>query len=141
MPAVVHTGSCLCGGVQFRIDAELAPIQICHCSQCRKAQGTPFATNLPVNEAAFRLLQGKNLLKSFESSPGKQRVFCSHCGSPIYSQKDTVPGVLRVRAGLLDEPVAAALAVHFHTASRCSWWEIRDELPQFEGAYRTEASS
>jgi len=141
MPAVVHTGSCLCGGVQFRIDAELAPIQICHCSQCRKAQGTPFATNLPVSEAAFRLLQGEALLKAFESSPGKQRVFCSHCGSPIYSQKDTVPGVLRVRAGLLDEPVAAALAAHFYTASRCSWWEIRDELPQFEGAYRTEAGS
>ena len=106
----MHTGSCLCGGVRFRIDADLEPIQVCHCSQCRKAQGTPFATNTPVSADAFHLISGEALLSAFESSPGKQRVFCSHCGSPIYSQKDTVPGVLRVRAGLLDEPPDALQA-------------------------------
>ncbi len=79
----MHTGSCLCGGVQFRIEQALEPIQVCHCSQCRKAQGTPFATNTPVSTSAFHLTAGKELLKAFESSPGKQRVFCSGCGSPI----------------------------------------------------------
>nr|WP_298173112.1 GFA family protein [uncultured Pseudomonas sp.] len=54
----MYTGSCLCGGVQFRIDAQLEPIQLCHCSQCRKAQGGPFASNIPVNLADFHLLGG-----------------------------------------------------------------------------------
>lgn len=133
--AAVYTGSCLCGGVQFRIDSELAPIQVCHCSQCRKAQGTPMATNTPVAEAAFRLLQGAELLKAFESSPGKQRVFCSRCGSPIYSQKDTLPGVLRIRAGLINEPLTVGPAAHFHTGSKSNWWPINDDLPQFEASY------
>lgn len=130
----MHTGSCLCGGVQFRIEAELAPIQVCHCSQCRKAQGTPFATNTPVSTEAFRLLGGADLLRSFESSPGKERVFCSRCGSPIYSSKDTLPGVLRIRAGLLNEALAARPVAHFHTASKANWWSIDDALPRYDGS-------
>lgn len=134
----MHSGSCLCGGVQFHIEQALEPIQICHCSQCRKAQGTPFATNTPVSASAFHLTAGKELLKTFESSPGKLRVFCSGCGSPIYSTKDSVAGVLRVRAGLLNEPLAIKPVAHFHTASKCSWWAIDDGLPQFRDAYLPE---
>ncbi len=130
----MYTGSCLCGGVQFRVDSELQPIQVCYCSQCRKAQGTPLVTNMPVQSVDFHLLLGAELLSSFESSPGKQRVFCSRCGSPIYSKKDTLPGVLRIRAGLLNEPLAARPVAHFHTASKVNWWPINDELPQFEGS-------
>jgi hypothetical protein len=32
--------------VQFRIESELEPIQVCHCSQYRKAHGTPFGDGL-----------------------------------------------------------------------------------------------
>jgi hypothetical protein len=135
MSTQTHSGSCLCGGVRYRIKAALQPIQICHCSQCRKAQGTPFVTNTPVSEENFELLSGAELLKEFESSAGKKRIFCSNCGSPIYSKNIQVPGVLRIRAGLIDEPVTAELVAHFHVASRCSWWPINDKLPQFPQAY------
>lgn len=133
----MYTGSCLCGGVRFRLAQEPEPIQVCHCSQCRKAQGTPFATNAPIGESAFTLEQGAGLLRAYESSPGKQRVFCSRCGSPIYSRKDSLPGVLRLRAGLIDQPLATARPVaHFHVESKVNWWEIREDgLPQFAQAY------
>ena len=116
----MYTGSCLCGGVQFRIDAQLEPIQLCHCSQCRKAQGGPFASNIPVNLADFHLLGGAELLSAFASSPGKQRLFCRQCGSPVDSRKDSLPAVLRVRAGLIDEPLASRPVAHFHTASKAN---------------------
>jgi hypothetical protein len=125
----------LCGGVQFHIEGELEPIQICHCSQCRKAQGTPFATNTPVSAGAFHLVSGAQLLTSFESSPGKERVFCSKCGSPIYSKKDAIPGVFRIRAGLINEPLSTRPGAHSYTGSKANWWPINDEFPQFEAAY------
>jgi hypothetical protein len=127
----LYTGSCLCGGVQFQIHGEMEPIQVCHCSQCRKAQGTPFATNTPVARAAFTLVKGAELLKEFESSPGKKRVFCSTCGSPLFSHKDSLPGILRIRAGLINEPLHARPVAHFYTGSKCNWWPINDTLPQF----------
>lgn len=128
----MYSGNCLCGGIRFRIEAELEPIQVCHCSQCRKAQGTPFATNTPVAEAAFHFVGGAELLTFFESSPGKQRAFCSRCGSPIFSKRDSLPGVLRIRAGLLNEPLSVRPQAHFHTASKANWWAIEDGLPQFD---------
>nr|WP_298140887.1 GFA family protein [uncultured Pseudomonas sp.] len=131
----MYTGSCLCAGVQFRIDAQLEPIQLCHCSQCRKAQGGPFASNIPVNLADFQLLSGAELLSAFASSPGKQRLFCRRCGSPVYSRKDSLPGVLRIRAGLINESLASRPIAHCHTASKANWWSIDDDLPQFDEGY------
>lgn len=131
----MYTGGCLCGGIRFRVESELEPLQICHCSQCRKAQGGPFAANTPVSEAAFRLVSGAELLTAYESSPGKQRVFCRRCGSPIYSKRDALPEVLRLRAGLIDEPLAVRPVAHSYVGSKASWWPIEDGLPRFEAAY------
>jgi hypothetical protein len=134
----MFTGRCLCGGVQFRIDSELEPIQICHCQQCRRAQGTPFTTNIPVSSRAFALERGDELLVNYESSPGKKRSFCSRCGSPIYSSRDSLPEVLRVRAGLIEGPLPVRPIAHIFTASACNWWPIADSLPQFPGAITQE---
>ena len=131
----MFTGSRLCGGVHFRVDAEPEPIQICYCRQCRKAQGAALVTNMPVPSAAFHITAGADLLRSYESSPGKDRVFCSRCGSPIYSKSAKNPEVVRLRAGTLNEPLSARPVAHFHVASKPNWWEINDGLPQFGEGY------
>ncbi|EGF32987.1 hypothetical protein IMCC9480_1507 [Oxalobacteraceae bacterium IMCC9480] len=132
---MTYTGACLCGGIQFQIQAELNPIQVCHCSQCRKAQGGPFATNIPVAKATFVLTSGSELLKRFESSAGKYRHFCGNCGSPIYSSRETLPDSVRVRAGLINESITTGVAFHAHVGSKCEWFPIDDDLPQFQEAY------
>jgi len=81
------------------------------------------------------LVSGAQLLTSFESSPGKERVFCSKCGSPIYSKKGAIPGVFRIRAGLINEPLSTRPVAHSYTGSKANWWPINDEFPQFEAAY------
>jgi hypothetical protein len=127
----MHQGSCLCGRVRFEIDGELAGIQLCHCSQCRRAQGAAFAANLPVRASDFRIVAGAP--KAYESSPGKQRLFCGDCGSPIISRTAADPGMVRVRAGLIAEPVETKAVFHFHVASKASWLPISDGLPQYPG--------
>ena len=123
-PRSVSTGSCLCGGVAFRIAGELQAIQLCHCGQCRKANGSAFAANVPVARSAFELHSGAELLTEYESSPGKVRAFCRRCGSPIYSRRDALPETLRLRVGLVDEPVASRPVAHFCVASKAGWWDI-----------------
>lgn len=137
----MYTGSCLCGGVAYEIDGELAPIQVCHCSQCRKAQGTALVTNIPVSTQQFRLLRGSELLSAYESSPGKQRVFCKVCGSPIYSQRRDLPTVLRLRAGTLDGDLPTRPVAHYFHDSRANWFEVNDTLPKFAGGPNTRSTS
>ncbi len=131
----MYTGSCLCGGVAYEIDGELEPIQVCHCSQCRKAQGTAIVTNIPVSTSVFRLTKGAEILSSYESSPGKVRVFCKVCGSPIYSKRTDLPDVLRVRAGTIDGDLRTKPVAHFYYASKANWFEVNDDLPKFPEFY------
>ena len=129
------TGSCLCGDVKFEIKGELAPIQICHCGQCRKAQGSAFVTNIPVEELNVTFIKGADALSSFESSSGKQRCFCRRCGSPIYSKTVKIPGVIRIRAGLLDGDLNTKPICHFYVSSKANWLDIADDLPQYSEAF------
>lgn len=125
-------GSCLCGSVKYAVNGELGPIVCCHCSRCRKAQGTAFATNSPIKESEFQLLSGQNVLREYESSAGKFRAFCSSCGSPVYSRFIGKPGILRLRIGTLDTPIEARPTAHIYASSHAEWFEIQDDLPQYE---------
>lgn len=127
-------GSCLCGEIRYEYDGEIEEISICHCSQCRKAQGSAFAANSPIAAARFRLLAGAELLREYRSSPDKLRAFCANCGSPIYSARDDRPGVKRLRLGTVETPFVCGDIFHIHTASKASWLDIADAYPQHPGA-------
>jgi len=132
---MTYTAQCLCAGIKFRIEGELEPIQICHCSQCRRAQGGAFAANIPVNESAVHFDSGAELMAEYESTPGKKRVFCKRCGSPLYSARSSLPGVLRIRAGLITEPLNVRPLFHAYVDSKANWYDIRDDVPQHPDAY------
>ncbi len=127
----MYTGSCLCGSIQYQIEGELEPVQLCHCRQCRKAQGTPFVSNIPVAASAFRITSGEDAMKEYESTPGKIRAFCGRCGSPILSRRTTMPEVVRIRAGTINEDLPVRPAFHIFAAHKANWWEIQDSLPQY----------
>lgn len=126
-------GSCLCGGVRYTLHGELGPITLCHCAQCRKAQGGAAVAASPVRASEFEITQGKELLRAFESSPCKERVFCSRCGSPLYSRRAAEPDSLRLRLGTLDTPVGKKPSAHIWVSGKADWDAICDDIPQFDG--------
>lgn len=126
-------GGCLCGAVRYQYHGKLGQVMACHCQACRKAQGTPFVTNMPIDASQFDLLQGQDALKEFESSTGKFRVFCSHCGSPIYSRLADLPNVLRLRLGTVETPLPVhGIDAHIFVADQANWYSICDQAPQYE---------
>jgi hypothetical protein len=128
-----HSGRCLCGNVRYEVRGPLGPLVLCHCAQCRRAQGSAFAANAEVREADFVLLTGAESIKAFESSPGKHRVFCSNCGSPLYSRRSDRPGVFRLRVGTLETRLQGPPTAHIFATSKAPWFEILDNAPQYEG--------
>ena len=125
-------GSCLCGGVRYEYGGAFGTITVCHCSDCRKAQGSSTVIAAPVDVAAFRWLSGQDLIAEFESSPGKKRAFCRHCGAPLYSRKDDMPGVLRLRMGTIDTPTDAKPVAHIFATNLPAWAAMDDDLPRYE---------
>jgi hypothetical protein len=127
----MHQGSCLCGDVRYEIAGEIGDFGYCHCKSCRKASGSAHAANAPVARADFRLVSGAERLREFESSPGKVRVFCSRCGSPIYVHLAARPDVLRIRLGSLDTPFDKQPRAHTWVSEKAAWEPIEGTLPQF----------
>jgi hypothetical protein len=67
---------------------------------CKRANGGALnvAVTVKSNQLAF---QSGSRIAEFESSPGKYRAFCRDCGSPIYSRRDDLPDIFRLRGGLI----------------------------------------
>ncbi|MCA9513201.1 MAG: GFA family protein [Myxococcales bacterium] len=123
-------GSCLCGGVRYEVTGAFGPAIHCHCSQCRKASGSSFATNASVAASDFRIVAGEELLGRYESSPGQLRCFCSRCGSPVVKLYAGDVPFVRVRLGTLDDDAGIEVREHFHVGSKAPWTRILDDLPQ-----------
>jgi hypothetical protein len=127
----MYTGGCLCGAVRFEIHGGLRNIVYCHCSQCRKAQGSAFAANGIVDSKRFRIVRGEDRLTAYESTPGQFKYFCSLCGSPIMSTRPAVPEQVRVRLGTIESDITERPQAHIFVSSKARWDTICDDLPQY----------
>lgn len=127
-------GSCLCGQVRYQLDGAPQFINHCHCSMCRKVHGSAFGSFLHADGAGFRWTAGEALVKTYASSPGNLRAFCSVCGSNVPVLEDDEDGGKHaiLPAGGLDDDPGVRSIVHIHTASKAPWFEITDTLPQFD---------
>ncbi|MFO7604430.1 MAG: GFA family protein [Gammaproteobacteria bacterium] len=128
----MYTGGCLCGTIRFEIKGPIRNIVYCHCSQCRKAQGSAFATNGIVKACDFDIHTGADALTGYESTPGQTKYFCKVCGSPILSQTASKPDQVRVRLGTIESEIEERPMAHIFTTSKANWEKISDDLPQYE---------
>lgn len=95
-------GSCLCRSIEYEATQLDSAIEHCSCQTCRKAHAAAFNSAAAVKHEHFRWLKGENMLKSYESSPGKRRFFCSNCGTHLVAQREG-RGYLILRVATLDE--------------------------------------
>lgn len=121
-------GSCLCGKVNYEITGKLGDIVHCHCQTCRKAHGAAFSSVAAVSDSDFKL-KGEHMLKSFESSKGKKRYFCSNCGTQVYAKRENTQHII-LRLGSLDTDPASPEKAHIWVSQKASWYTINQHLPQ-----------
>jgi len=125
-------GRCLCG--QVRIDSAGPPQMVghCQCVDCRKSSGTGHSTHV-VAMADGVTVTGDVTTYDHPADSGNMvtRAFCGRCGSPAYSLNAAMPGMIFIRASILDDPsvVTPSMVVY---ASRAPAWDVMDPaLPSF----------
>jgi len=129
-------GSCLCGGVRFEIAGVSGPFELCHCNRCRKVSGSAFAALIGGKTEDLRLLQGKELITTYEaplleSPPPYRTAFCRRCGSPV-PDPDPQAAWVEVPAGLLEDDPGLQPDKHIFIEFKAPWFEVADTLPQFD---------
>jgi len=129
------TGGCLCGAVRFTVSEGPIVGRVCWCKVCQKIGAGGPAVGAAFKWDAVSVTSGE--LRDYESvadSGNKMhRKFCPICGTHIFSQAESRPNLVFIRAGALDDPEIARPSSTIWTASAPSWACIDQTLPQVAG--------
>jgi hypothetical protein len=129
-PARLLAGRCECGAVRYRVEDAFAYAMNCHCSRCRAATGSAFKAMAGIERGRLELTAGNDrLLVHGDDDLNDTR--CAGCGSLLYSVVRDGEYVHVALGSLADEP-SLKPTKHIFVGSKAPWFEITDDLPQFE---------
>jgi hypothetical protein len=127
------TGSCLCGEVRYEVSGRISPMALCHCSKCRKANGSAFHSGAVCRKSRFRWVSGEDAISEYRSASGYETRFCRSCGSPVPGFQPEGEGeYVILHAGALDQDPGSRPVHHIFVGSKAPWFEITDALPRFQ---------
>ena len=119
----------MCGATRYRVTGPLDDVVLCHCGQCRRANGGAFNVGVIVARSAVELLASERV-QEYESSRGKFRAFCGGCGAPVYSRRSDRPDTLRLRGGLIADLPRPARLRNAQWESRWPWIDVFADAPR-----------
>ncbi len=128
------TGQCLCGAVRYRASAPPIATRVCWCRLCQYLGAGSGTVN-----ACFRsdsvVIEGE--LRDYESIADSgnrmHRRFCAVCGTQMFSETESRPHLIFIRAGTLDDRELARPGATIWTAEAPTWACFDPELPRIPG--------
>lgn len=127
--ATTREGGCLCGGVRYRVGADIAGRGYCHCRMCQLSAGAPVMvwTDPPGGGITW----SKGQPRAYRSSDKAERLFCPDCGTQLaFRPLDEGGERLELNLVTLDDPSGLAPDHHIWTSSRLPWFDTADALPR-----------
>ena len=98
-------GGCYCGAVRYATEGDALFKGECFCRECQYVSGGGPNIVMGVPEAGFSYSKGapQDFQRSDLENP-VTRQFCGECGTHLLAKAPTLPGVLLLKVGTLDEP-------------------------------------
>jgi len=129
-------GGCLCGAVRYEITAPFLSAGYCHCTRCQRRTGTGSSANGRVPQGGFALLQGEQQLKAYTPpAGGARKLFCTECGSAVFSGEPRSDEQVAVRLGTLDADPGIRPEYRMFVDFAASWEPLHaDGLTRHRGA-------
>jgi len=128
------TGGCLCGAVRFEVTAPPVWAGYCHCTRCQRRTGTAASAGARIAPGSLRVTAGQELVRAWDPPDGGfSKVFCSACGSALWSRSQDDPQVMSVRLGAIDGDPGIRPQYRQFVAYAAPWEPIPDDgLPRYD---------
>ncbi len=126
----VLRGRCACGTVAYRLPDAFLYASNCHCSRCRAATGSAFKPFAGIAREQVEVTDGNESLLVV-GEPAANDTRCANCGSLLFSVVRDGAYVHVALGSLVDAP-GLRPTEHIFVGSKAPWFEITDDLPQFE---------
>lgn len=126
-------GGCACGQVGFECRQPPAVVFQCHCKNCQRATGGPFAVN-----AWFDLdhveIRGEFHAYANAADTGATATleFCASCGSPVAMRTTSMPGAIGLRAASFDDMAWLEPMANLYMKNSPAWEWVNPDLPSFD---------
>jgi len=129
------SGRCLCGEINYSVDAEPVFAGNCHCKDCQRSSGSAYIPAIVFHEKDVAV-SGKAKYFGIQADSGNQheRGFCPNCGSQLFARFSNMPGMLGIKAGTLNDSSKYSPMLDFYVGSAASWDFMNPALPKKPGA-------
>jgi len=121
----------MCGAVRYEVADAFSYAMNCHCSKCRQTTGSAFKPMGGIKTDQLRIVAGDKNILIFGKGLAKD-IHCRTCGSLLYSLVRDGEYVHVPLGTLIDDPTIRPTH-HIFVGSKAPWFEITDNLPQFDG--------
>ena len=131
-----RSGRCLCGAVSYSLNGPIQITAICHCKHCQRQSGSAFSIIVGVLTPDYQQSGETSVFHDTGDSGGAvERHFCAKCGSPILSKVTSLPDLLFIKAGTLDNTtdIQPEIEAFCDSAMTC--------LPDFKGTEKHRKSN
>ena len=104
LPEFPVEGGCQCGAVRYLLKARPLVVYACHCKDCQRFSGTTHTLSMFVKADDIELITGelRGYDKAADSGRTVRMLGCIECGTKIWNEPLSFPGILVVRPGTLD---------------------------------------
>lgn len=114
--------SCSCGQLKAEVDGDPVRISICHCLNCQRRTGGPFAEQARFPRASVRVTGSSTLFALTGDGGTTARFhFCPTCGATVYYEMDAMPDFLAIPVGAFADPGFPAPGVSVYENRKHSW--------------------
>ncbi|UMR28858.1 GFA family protein [Massilia sp. MB5] len=114
-------GSCLCGGIRYRMQKPVRYACHCYCTMCRKQHGAAAGSYAVLPSANVVFERGAELVTEYASSEQGRRGFCSVCGSTLFWRSTQTPQTIAITLGTLDQVYDGPVEQELHTDTKPAW--------------------
>lgn len=127
------TGGCLCKSVRYRSTAAPIVTRVCWCRLCQFIGAGSATVNTCFATDSFTIEGELSDYRSVADSGNvMHRRFCKSCGTAMFSEAESRPHLIFVRAGTLDDPELARPSMTIWTSQAPTWACFDERLPRIE---------
>jgi len=123
-------GSCLCEAVEIEVEDAFLYSCYCHCSRCRRRNGSAFTVFGGIEIDKVRVVAGNELVARLDETENGYYIRCRLCLSPLYAAVRAAR-YAHVQLGVLTDTPSKGPDHHIMVAHKAPWHVIGDGLPQY----------
>ena len=119
--------------MRFEVTQPFERVSACHCTTCKKISGGAGTVSGRVRSDAIAILDGEDLVRTFQPAEGTAKTFCSVCGSNLFGGGWPESAHTSVRLSALDGRFDRKPEAHIFVRSVAPWETLPDDgAPRYD---------